>query len=170
MVRKLEVADEEFYQEGARALLFNVAEEISNVMCLDGAVLKKCGVNQRPECIGYYVEYQGNIVAYFIVKKRCWPNFFGLEACRGWVCPALRGKGLYPILRKAAAGNSCLISDIDGMTERAYKSWITDPNFEHSFFELQGFTYSESEQIDEAEKFSEGALGGNWHLVLTPKT
>lgn len=168
MVKKLEVNNEEFYHEGARALLTNNAEEVGNVSCLDGAKIKKCSVNQRPELMAHYIEYQGNIVAYFIVQNRCWHNFHGFEAYRSWVCPELRGKGLYPILRKTAAGNLPLISDPDGMTERAYQSWITDPNFNRTFFERQNYTYSEPAQIPEHEKFTEGAQGGNWHLVLKP--
>lgn len=170
MVRKIEVKDEEFYHEGARSLLVSTSEVIETRLdFFDDATLRRCGVNQQPEAIAYYIANGDNIVAYFIVKKRCWQNFKGFEACRSWVWPDFRKKGLIQLLRKTAAGSLCLISDPEGMTVAAYESWIKDTNFDHSFFQLQSYEYADSTEIEENEKFAEGALGGKWQLVLTPK-
>ncbi len=168
MVRKLDVKDESFYTEGVNALLVNDAVFIEELKGLEQLEIFKCGVNQMPAATGYLVKRENNCIAYIVVESLALPGVCGYMPVRGWVAEGYRGSGLYQKLLKVASSSKPLISDRDGVTEAAYKSWMKAEDFTHKFYDQCSMKIVSSEDVPENEKFASGAVGNRWLLVMEP--
>jgi hypothetical protein len=170
MVKKLEEKEDKFYHEGARSIILGtetLLDEIGDGE-LKGTRIVRCSVNKHEDKIAYALAREKRILGYFIVKPVEICGFVGMQACRGWICPELRGKGVYPKLRSYAQNGSPLISDPEGMTEKAFKSWVKEKNQKVCCFERGSAEYREIGDVPETELFCTGKLENKWSLVLKP--
>lgn len=96
-------------------------------------------VSQKPDHMAYWLrprEGKPTIVAYLICKPISLRGLAGSEAVRGWVAEQGQRKGVFVELMRAAAAaaGGMLVSDKQGMTEKAYASWMGARGFSKQLY------------------------------------
>lgn len=170
MVKKLEEKDDEFYHEGARSIVLK-SETLLDERDkgeLKGARIIRCSVNKHEDMVAYALAHKNRILGYFIVKPLEIGGLDGMQACRGWIVPELRGRGIYPKLRSYAQNGLPLVSDPEGMTEKAFNSWIKEKSQKVCCFDKFTAEYRKIEDVPVSELFCTGKLEYKWSLVLKP--
>ena len=171
MVKKLEEREDEFYYEGARSIILDkecILEEIDNG-ALVGARFVECPVYKQADKIAFALAYEKKILGYFIIKPIDIAGFVGVQAYKGWICPELRGQGIYSRLRIHAQNGFPLISDPEGMTEKAFNSWIKEMKQDVYCFNRDSTNHQKIDEVQTDELFCNGELEYKWSLVLLPR-
>lgn len=148
------------------ALLSNTSEQVGSC---SGFPIWKCGVNQRPDAIGYWVGCLPNFYSFLVVEPMSLGTEPALEAIRGWADPERRCQGLFStLLRTATRDGHLLVSDRSGMTERAHTALLHASGFSRRYFDTQNNQMVEVEAVPLQDRFTAWGQGKRWLLVLNP--
>jgi hypothetical protein len=148
------------------ALLSHHSERVGEYK---GLPIWKCGVNQRPNAIGYWIGNLPEFYSFLVVEPITLGGVSVLEAVRGWSDPERRGHGLFStLLRTATREGVSLVSDRDGMTESAHTAWIRASGFSRKYFDTKENQMAEIESVPPEDRFTHWAQGKRWLLVLNP--
>ena len=148
------------------ALLSKNSEQVGEH---SGFPIWKCGVNERPDAIGYWIGRLPEFYSFLVVEPMTLGGESVLEAIRGWSDSERRGSGLFStLLRTATRGGQSLVSDRDGMTSSAYEAWIHASGFSRKYFDTKVNQMVEVDDVPVEDRFTHWAQGKRWLLVLKP--
>lgn len=164
MVEKVPDRSEEQACGEFTALLSNNSEQVGSC---SGFPIWKCGVNHRPNAIGYWVGFLPNFYSFLVVEPMVLGNEPALEAIRGWTDPERRGQSLFStLLRIAAQDGHLLVSDRAGMTESAHTAWLYASGFSRRYFDTETNQMVEVDAVPPLYRFTSWGQGKRWLLVL----
>lgn len=169
MVWKNEPFEEKFFSESAGAIDRATSRQIASVEGFDeGLAYWRGPVNGEAESVAFWLGTQAVVYGYRVVRPFHLPRLIGYQSVRSWVASDIRAQGIGRRLLGFAAQDGPLVSDWEGMTESAYRSWTRAPGYERAFYDTTRYLLLPEAQVPIEERFAATPEARKWLLVITP--
>lgn len=172
MPELLEPFEEVDFHKAAETIMINEYKVVADCLAVPECQIVASQVYRMPDHVAFWLrprEGSPSIVAYLMCKPISLRGLAGSEAVRGWVFDQARNKGVSVelMLVAASAAGGVLVSDKDGMTEKAYTSWMGARGFSKRLYHRHTRTFHEVSEIPREVHFTKNdGPGPLWHLVL----